>query len=214
MKRYRCLLVAALLAASVAPAHAGIFGKKNRPDPNQRVPELIITVKTDGDEKKRECAAEELRQYDPKQFPDIIPVLVDVLFNDKKPAVRAEAATSLGKIRPISQQVGWALEQAVEKDSSIRVRLAARSALLSYHWAGYHSSKEPPPPPQTKEPPLAPGGPPVSPMPMPMQPQPGPRVVPMPNQPAPPVINTPGPPLVPAEPPALQPAPSGGGPQL
>jgi hypothetical protein len=85
----------------------------------------------------------------------IVPVLVDVLLTDKKPAVRAEAAQSLGKIRPVSQQVGLALEQALSSDASMRVRLQARSSLLQYHWSGYHGSKKDEMISQTKEPPLA-----------------------------------------------------------
>jgi hypothetical protein len=215
MTRRQLLLISVLLAVLPVPAHAGfLFGKKPpKPSPNERVPELLMIVKTDGDEHKRSNAAEELRQYDPKQFPDIVPVLIDVLMHDPKPGVRAEAAQSLSKLRPISQQVGWALEQATSKDPSMRVRLQARSALLQYHWAGYHGSKEPPLI-QTQEPPLAPPagkGVPVE--------LPRPRLVPQPPSgsqvPAAPAVNTSGappppsgPPLVPTEPPRLQPLPT------
>jgi hypothetical protein len=223
MTRRRLLLIPVLLALLSAQAHAGIlFGRKTqKPSPNERVPELLMIVKTDGDEHKRVNAAEELRQYDPKQFPDIVPVLIDVLMHDPKPGVRGEAAQTLSKLRPISQQVGWALEQATSKDPSMRVRLQARSALLQYHWAGYHGSKETPVI-QTQEPPLAqPGkGAPVE--------LPNPRIVPKPSTPgiqapAIPAVNTggaqstpaSGPPLVPTEPPRLQPPPpSQSGPDL
>lgn len=146
-----------LLPALVGPSYAGIFfGKKNKkPTPNDRVPELLAIVKSDGDESRRAAAAQELRQYDPVQYPMIVPVLVDVLLTDKKPGVRAEAAQSLGKMRPISQQAGMALEQALNNDSSMRVRLQARSSLLQYHWSGYHNARKDDLVPQTKEPPLA-----------------------------------------------------------
>ncbi len=140
MKSWRISL--ALLTAGVLalPAPAGIlFGKKTKPNPAERVPELIVVVKTDKDESKRAAAAEELRQYDPAAHADIVPVLIDVLMNDSKPGVRAEAAESLGKLRPVSQEAGWALEQAEEKDSSWRVRTKARYVLMTYHWAGYHT---------------------------------------------------------------------------
>jgi hypothetical protein len=90
------LLALPLLATLPALASAGLFfGKKApKPDPATRVPELIVTVKTDGDENKRAEAAEELRQYDPAAQPDIVPVLIDVLLHDAKPSVRAEAAQS------------------------------------------------------------------------------------------------------------------------
>ncbi len=101
-----------------------------------------------------------------------MPALIEVLANDKKPRVRAEAAVSLGKIRPVSDPVGMALEQSLAKDSSMRVRLQARSVLLQFRWSGW---KEPapkkdeiptarpkgPPTAQSNEPPLAPTLPPT-----------------------------------------------------
>src|SRR5215831_20267574 len=63
MRRSRLLTVALLLAATVQPATAGIFGKKGKPSPAERVPELLSIAKTDGDEHKRSAAVEELRQY-------------------------------------------------------------------------------------------------------------------------------------------------------
>jgi hypothetical protein len=143
----RLTLILILLPLFAAPVHAGIiFGKKApaKPDPAQRVPELIKTIHTDGDETKRAGAIEEMRQYDPTLFPEMMPTLIDALLNDKKAAVRAEAAQTIAKIRPVSQAAGDALEQAL-------------SALLQYHWAGYRQGKkdEPLPPITTKEPPLA-----------------------------------------------------------
>jgi hypothetical protein len=141
------VLIAVGLLARTASA-GFLFGKKTKPNPAERVPELIIIVKTDKDESKRVAAAEELRQYDAAANPDVVPVLIDVLMNDPKPAVRIEAAESLGKIRPVSQEAGWALEQAKEKDASFRVRTRCRYVLLGYEWAGYHSDpklKEAPP---------------------------------------------------------------------
>jgi len=121
------------------PAPAGvIFGKHSKPNPSERVPQLIATVKTDTDEDKRAAATRELRDFDPAAFPELIPVLIDVLQHDTKASVRAEAAQSLGKLRPISQEAGWALEQATH-DSALRVRWQARSALMSYRISGYRS---------------------------------------------------------------------------
>lgn len=210
--RYRLVYVLILVPILAGTTRAGLFfGKKgSKPDPAKRIPELIGIVKNDGDESKRARAADELRQYDPAAYPYIVPILIDVLMTDKKPSVRAEAAQSLGKMRPVSRDVGVALEQAVAKDPSMRVRLQARSALLQYHWAGYRSIK-----PddvagnQTKEPPLA--GPPGSPAggnttgslaPQAGQPS-GPRLLPA------------GPPIAPAvrtttqEPPMAPPEPKG-----
>ena len=193
--RCRLLLVVVLLPTLTVPASAGLFGKKKKqqPNPNDRVPELLVTVKTDGDENKRAHAAEELRQFDAASHPEVVPILIDVLLNDKKPAVRAEAAQSLGKLRPVSQEAGQALEQALAKDPSMRVRLQARSALLQYHWSGYRSAAKkdaPPPPFESKEPPLAePGPPPAAPpqaAPARLRPQPAPAPAAPASAPAPP----------------------------
>src|SRR5262249_51646967 len=131
------------------------------------------------------------RHYDPKAFPEIVPVLVDIGLNDAKTGVRLEAVQSLGKLRPVSQQAGWALEQAVEKDSSMRVRLQARSLLIQYHLSGYRRSKNPDMPApngnhvKTEEPPLA--VPPAEPPPaLPVNPAVVPdRLVPSPQTPSP-----------------------------
>jgi hypothetical protein len=199
---YRVTLILVLLPLVAAPVQAGIiFGrKKEKPDPKLRVPELVGILKTDKDADKRSRAAEELRNYDPAAFPDIVPTLIEALHNDKQTGVRIEAVHSLAKLRPISQVVGEALEQAVAKDSSMRVRLQARSALLQYHWAGYRSKKnEVPPLKSTREPPVAaPSGdpPPIStqsPAPPPAAPQPddASRLRPQPAPPAAPVAPSP-----------------------
>ncbi len=157
----RWLTIIVLAGLVVVPARAGgVFKKQPKPNPTVRVPELINLLRTEKDERRREAAAEELRQYDPRSFSEIVPVLVELSLNEPNTAVRLEAVQSLGKIRPISQQAGWALEQVVEKDSSIRVRLQARTLLLQYHLAGYRSGQNPEAPPipkgaKTEEPPLA-----------------------------------------------------------
>ncbi|HKI35742.1 MAG TPA: HEAT repeat domain-containing protein [Gemmataceae bacterium] len=190
MKFWRLSLVLITAGALALPASAGIlFGKKTKPNPAERVPELIVIVKTDKDESKRASAAEELRQYDPAANPDIVPVLIDVLMNDAKPGVRLEAAESLGKLRPISQEAGWALEQAKDKDSSMRVRAKARYELLGYYWAGYHSD------PKMKETPMVAG--PKEQLPAPMKgvaPPPSPNPVVTPKGTPEKVVVTPAPP--------------------
>jgi hypothetical protein len=162
----RVLIVPLILAALAPSANAGIFSRKPKPNPSERVPELLIQLKSGQDEGQRTAAAEELRQYDPKSFPDLIPGLVEALGRDTSPAVRSEAATSLGRLRPISQQAGYALEQAQNNDAVVRVRLAARQALLQYHLVGYRPGKTqdtptPGGPPNTTA--AAPGSPPVTP---------------------------------------------------
>src|SRR5437764_142734 len=124
----RILLVPLALVCLVESAPAGGIFTRGKPktNPAERVPELLIQLKTDKDEARRTAAAEELRQYDPKAFPEIMTALADALAKDMGASVRSEAATSLGKLRPVSQQAGYALEQAVGNDASVRVRLAAR----------------------------------------------------------------------------------------
>jgi hypothetical protein len=143
MKCSRFVLPLLVSAAAALPAQAGFkFGKQARPNPAERVPQLLATVKTDTDEEKRLAAARELRDFDPAAYPDIVPILIDVLQNDAKPSVRAEAAQSLGRLRPVSQDIGMALETATH-DSSFRVRWQARSALMGYRWSGYHGAPKP-----------------------------------------------------------------------
>jgi hypothetical protein len=183
----RAILTLGLVVALATPVSAqGLFGKKAKIVPSQRVPELIVTVKTDPDERKRANAAEELHYYDVATFTEIVPVLADVLQHDKKVSVRMEAVTSLAKIRPVSNMAGQALEKAAADDESWRVRLHAKTYLPKYHLAGYASSKKSDPIPvskkqtnepvvmskkpnepvvvnkkQTSEPPIAPSSPPA-----------------------------------------------------
>jgi hypothetical protein len=159
MRRLQGVLLLVIALAWVAPAPAQwIFAKKQKMNPSQRVPELILIVKTDSDERKRTHAAEELRDYDSAAFTEIVPVLVDVLQHDKKMNVRLEALNSLARIRPVSVRAGQAIEKAAAEDESWRVRLQAKTSLPKYHLAGYLSRKSEPTPIQnrgTEEPPLA-----------------------------------------------------------
>jgi hypothetical protein len=149
------------LLAFALPAQAQFFHKKARPIPAQRVPELILILKTETDERKRASAAEELRDFDARTFGEIVPVLTDVLHNDKKAAVRIEALNSLARLRPVTQSAGLAIEHAASADESLRVRLHADSALLKYRIAGYRSGNKNEPSvfqPSMQEPPLANAG--------------------------------------------------------
>jgi hypothetical protein len=137
----RLLIVLVLAALSTSSSRAGIFSRKPKVNPSERVPELLTELKSSTEESQRSNAAEELRQFDPKSHPEIMSALIGALSKDASPAVRSEAAASLGKLRPISQQAGYALEQAQNNDGSLRVRLAARQALFQYHIVGYRSGK-------------------------------------------------------------------------
>jgi hypothetical protein len=149
MKWCKLLLIPLVMATATSPAPAGhLFGKRPKPNPTERVPVLLMTVKTDPDEHKRAAAAEELRQFDAKAFPEILTVLAHVGLHDPKVGVRLEAIQTLGRVRPISREAGWVLEQAAAKDPSIWVRLQARNSLLQYRLHGYHGAR-------TQEPPLA-----------------------------------------------------------
>jgi hypothetical protein len=161
MFRSRILLVPLVIVLLAPAAPAGIFSRKPKVNPSERVPELLLQLQTSQDEARRTAAAEELRQYEAKDFPKIIPALIEALNRDASPAVRAEAATSLGKLRPISQQAGHALEQAQNNDAVMRVRLAARQSLWQYHLVGYRGkSADGPAEPATamQQPPAQPKG--------------------------------------------------------
>jgi hypothetical protein len=234
MRWYAYLLLAGIVVAGTATdSDAQIFGpKKNKTTPQQRVPELLVIVQQDKDGHKRADAAEELRQYDPAQFPEIVPVLVDVLQSDPTAAVRIEAATSLGRMRPISVQAGQALEKACASDSNLRVRIQARTSLTYYQLSGYHAPKTKDAGkgpdlnkgPSTNEPPLGvgqewlkngqtpPPNAPTSYRPLPSGPPPASKQVPVvtgpPQTPPPPLpsVETNPPPLHPTPEPAWVPA--------
>jgi HEAT repeat protein len=212
MKRLPIGLLLVIALAWAAPAQAQLFfPKKQKPNPTQRVPELIVIVKTDPDEHKRTHAAEELREYDAAVFTEIVPVLADVLLHDKKMNVRLEALNSLTKIRPVSTTAGRAMEKAAADDESLRVRLQAKASLPKYHLAGYSSKSAMPASngkAQTEEPPLATPTPPAPPKVVASPPAP-PRVVG--SVPSDPPIPRPFPPI--AVPPVKTPEP-GQGPSL
>ncbi|MFO0809448.1 MAG: HEAT repeat domain-containing protein [Gemmataceae bacterium] len=139
----RLLVIPIVLVALATPVSAGFFSKKAKPNPTERVPELLTLLKTSPDESKRREAADELKEYDPKSFPEILPALIDALGKDASTSVRSEAASSIARIRPISQQAGYALEQSQSNDPSMRVRMSARQALLQYNLVGYRGGKPP-----------------------------------------------------------------------
>lgn len=135
----RLFLIPLMVLSLTTPAPAGIFRKSNKPNPAVHVPALleVLNYKNGKDEKVRAAAAGELKDYDAKAFPDILPALIDALNNDPSPTVRSEAAEAIGKVRPISPQAGFALEQAKANDKSRAVKLSATTALLQYRLLGY-----------------------------------------------------------------------------
>jgi HEAT repeats len=159
MKRLQAALFLVIVLGFTAQAPGQwMFAKKVKVNPLQRVPELILIVKTDADEKKRQHAAEELREYDTTTFAEIVPVLADVLKSDKKPGVRSEALSSLVKIRPATPMAAQAIEKAAAEDDTLRIRLTAKAALPKYHVVLSLTKKGEPPATNkkatTNEPPL------------------------------------------------------------
>jgi hypothetical protein len=136
--------LALMLPLALAPSSpAGfLFGKHTKSNPPERVTQLLSDLKSD-DERKREAAARDLREFDAATFPAIIPALAEALEKDAKVSVRLEAADSLARLRPSSQPVALALEQAMARDSSLRVRLHARRLLMQYRLTGYSSKEKP-----------------------------------------------------------------------
>lgn len=169
MRWQRSVLVLMLAVSMAGPAWAGplsFLRKKQQPQGQQPAPvqqrtsELILTLKTDQDAAKRVAAAEELRDQDVRSNPEVIPVLIEAAQRDAKPEVRLAAVQSLGRFRPVSAEVGRVIEQVAGSDSSMRVRVSARSTLWQYQMAGYRGGNNaagaaPAGPSTTQEPPLA-----------------------------------------------------------
>ena len=151
-----------LLPSIAVPVQAqgifGIFGRKTTPrgPAAQRVPELIMTLKTDSDERRRANAAEELGQFDAATYAEITPVLVEALLNDPRPGVRMEAGSALGALRPASQAAANALDKSASNDDNWRVRIHSKGIGLKYRWAGIPSqgNSSPAKSIRTEEPPL------------------------------------------------------------
>jgi hypothetical protein len=154
----------ALLVAAPSAARADDKGRfnlsrlnpfKKKEEPVGKSKQLADVLRTDPDEKKRKAAAEELRDTDPKQVNDVLPILVASLKQDPSAAVRATVAETLGKIKPVTASIGVALESAGQNDPSEAVRKAAQSAVWTYQASGYRPTNQSAPAVQTAEPPIA-----------------------------------------------------------
>lgn len=130
-----------VLVSTSLPVHAqGILNiLKRRPEPAPKVPELIHQLQGSDQARSRSTAANDLRQYDAKQFPEVIRALIHSLEHDVNPSVRAEAAQALGRTHPITQAAGQALERAASKDSVWRVRMQAWSSLKGIQIQGWRN---------------------------------------------------------------------------
>jgi len=192
MSVQRLLLVPLIAIAVAMNAQAG----PRRPKPGPDV--LIETLKTNPDERARAAAIEDLRDYDLKNFPDILPAWIEALQHDSSVDVRLAAARSIGGMRPISQQGGFALERAAHTDPSWLVRGAANRNLGTWKlFFGYRPGRAPVQQNfQTGEPPLAAPLPPIKATPL----------VAPPTNPGPPAMSPP--PRAPATIPPIPPAPN------
>ncbi|MCS7167591.1 MAG: HEAT repeat domain-containing protein [Gemmatales bacterium] len=129
MPRGFLVVVAALLF--LAPADAGLFGKKSKPS-SQRVSELVGILLNHPDADKRADAASELADADAAAHPEVLHALIEALHKDSSNSVRRAAASSLGKLQPPSLEAYEALGWAVKHDDSWTVRAQARMARLGY----------------------------------------------------------------------------------
>lgn len=158
------LLVLLIFLGAGLPAHgqgilSGIFKRPRHepmPPPSTKAPELIAQPQPT--DVRPSTPAEDTRQGDVK-FYDAIRALIYSLEHDANPTVRAEAVQNLGRMRPVTQAAGQAVERAASKDAVLRVRFQAWSALKSLQLAGYRNrgpaaveeyiAKGPPAAPQT-----------------------------------------------------------------
>lgn len=126
-----------------------------------RVDEWVQILRGEGDDRRRLSAVVELSKVDLRQFPQAGEALIEALRSDANPAVRAGAATALGRIRPLTVEAAQALEEALLSDGVPRVRTAAKTALTPYLQAGYRPQSNPPaaaaavPPASTPRAPIA-----------------------------------------------------------
>jgi len=144
MNRLAVIFTMVVLGAWVQQAPAdgifGLFGTKPKAQSAERVRDLTIMLtrnKSEGYDRLRSAAVLELGAYDTAAYPEIVPLLLDVMQHDKSSLVRIDAATSLSNFRPISVQIGQALEKAQNDDPYWRTRIHAKSVLANYRKAGY-----------------------------------------------------------------------------
>lgn len=136
-------LTVAVLAAVLLVAPAGTAGGflPHKKTDAAKVKQLTDVLRSDASEKRRKAAAVELREYDPRTHPELLAALVAAVQRDPSPAVRAEAAESIGQSRLVNPVAGLALESAATADPAASVRDAAQQALWEYHLSGYRSAR-------------------------------------------------------------------------
>jgi HEAT repeats len=143
---WRVMLLVPVALCTTVPAQAGVIFNRSSKHPFKQpatvaptdpVGDLIHALRTEADERRRAAIANELSRFDLKQAPQAGGALIEALQSDPSPLVRNEVAEALGRMRPLTQQVGQALEQAFSSDPASRVRLTARASLVPFIQAGY-----------------------------------------------------------------------------
>src|SRR5262245_11422897 len=127
------VLTTLIAAAASAGPIADWLDRKSRPTGPEQVLALISTLQNDANPSKRARAAEDLAHFDGQTFPEIMPALINCLQHDASPSVRRDAAQALGRLKPASQEIAQALDQAIAHDDSALVRFQARTSRLGYH---------------------------------------------------------------------------------
>lgn len=130
-----------LIVALGSRADANPFWSRGKGKSDSQVRQLVTTLRTEPDEKRRRAAVADLRDADPRSQADVIPALVATLQRDPAAQVRADAAEALGGYRTVFPLAGAALESAAETDPAPVVRDLAKQALWEYHLLGYRSAR-------------------------------------------------------------------------
>jgi len=135
----RFVALAALAVASSAPAIDLGFGllkrrqnpsaqqQQSKPDPAQRVKQLVGTLQTDPDVAHRKAAVDDLSAADARGNAEVVAALTGSLQRDPSPAVRAAVAQALGEAK--SAGAAAVLAEVEKSDPDAGVRAAAKTAL-------------------------------------------------------------------------------------
>jgi len=137
----RFATLTALAVASSAPAIDLGFGLLKRrqnpsaqqpqqppkPEPAQRVKQLVVSLQSDPDVTHRKAAVDELRAADARGTAEVLAALASSLQRDPSPAVRSAVAEALGEAK--SGSVAAVLAEVEKSDPDASVRAAAKTAL-------------------------------------------------------------------------------------
>ncbi|MFN4258649.1 MAG: HEAT repeat domain-containing protein [Gemmataceae bacterium] len=215
MRWHHSFFVLLIWATALEPASAGIiFNRQNNQQGSSNGPKIFRLFKGKNNEPPPNQHHQPTNSMYPHQpapavQPNGMDGMVQTLQHSPDAEQRYHAAVQLGKMRPFPPAVSAVLQQAANNDSSMKVRVAAKTALMQQQINGFINDKmqqvprvNPPTMPRqptTQEPPLA------EPLPAPpASPAPPPRLVPQPAPAVPPSWRGP----TTTEPPLAPPAPS------